>query len=317
VSADTTAMRHSAQMTYPPRNQHGAGFYVKNAMKVAPRVRPKSAHGGPDSLEAAGRRKAGCLRPHGSVPAETRSQAAVATAILTPDRSRDPHARRNRTRRLSAACSPASPNLRRRTQTTCSDCRLPLDGWYPSPSPHSRCRSRQRWYGGWNPATVTSGPNATPSSLAGMSDTRKAGSVEYRDNVQEQRLRHRLGSQVCGAADPADFLRPIQVDHIQALERGCRVVTQALAIALINEELMIIDSHNVAYGGVLRFARRPDVGQGIGIFMRDPSSYICMTTPLHPAARSRREGRGQCPNPGSAALTQQPPAFPRTPAIPE
>jgi hypothetical protein len=73
--------------------------------------------------------------------------------------------------------------------------------------------------------------------------------AQGRDDVEELGLGDRAGSQVGLATDAADVLDVGQIDAEHLLEDGGGVVAKALAVALVDQELVIVDGDDVSRSG--------------------------------------------------------------------
>ena len=80
---------------------------------------------------------------------------------------------------------------------------------------------------------------------------RDAMRAQRRHDVEEQRLADRGAGQIGFAGEAADVLSAVEVDVEELLERGDRVVAEALAIALVDQEFVIVDRDDFADGRIL------------------------------------------------------------------
>src|SRR5262249_8590476 len=88
--------------------------------------------------------------------------------------------------------------------------------------------------------------------------------VEGGDHVQEEVLAHGLRAEVRVAADPAHLEGPFEVDLVDLLDDGNRVVPQALAVALVPQELVVVDGEDLADGGLDRVQVVGELLEGAG-----------------------------------------------------
>jgi hypothetical protein len=94
------------------------------------------------------------------------------------------------------------------------------------------------------------------------------------DKIDEQGLGHGFWRQIVGAFDGGDVGSARQIDVEQALEGRCAAVAQALAVALIDEEFVIVDGQDFADARIFWLFGRADIVKRIGVFVRGAAGDI-------------------------------------------
>ena len=98
--------------------------------------------------------------------------------------------------------------------------------------------------------------------------------AERGHEVEEVVLAHGRRGERIRTAQLADLLRVAQVDVEQVLERRLGVVAEALAVALVDQELVVVDRHDLADAGVLGLARAAEVGQRVGVLAHPMAGQV-------------------------------------------
>ena len=115
------------------------------------------------------------------------------------------------------------------------------------------------------PSWVISGPNATPSSLAGISAAATPCSPSIASTSMKSVLGTAAPAQFSLSLQPTHVAGTVQIDQEHVLETGLGAVTETAAIALVDQQLMVVDRHDLADRAVFGFARLADIGQRIGV----------------------------------------------------